>query len=150
MTDMTAVCGNGPGRQPVGLGRKPARQGLSALCPEPTAGRRWEQVVGHGRQVTEGRLMSAQGSPYASGPPSRRGDHAPKGANSLSRTSDRFECWFRRVVMVVLVLGLPTAAVSAGLTAYEASMRTVRAQAAERHQVTARPTTSVKNDDDRA
>ena len=94
--------------------------------------------------------MSAQGSPYASGPPSRRGDHAPKGANSLSRTSDRFECWFRRVVMVVLVLGLPTAAVSAGLTAYEASMRTVRAQAAERHQVTARPTTSVKNDDDRA
>ncbi|WP_328835179.1 hypothetical protein [Streptomyces europaeiscabiei] len=94
--------------------------------------------------------MSAQGSPYASGPPSRRGDHAPKGANSLSRTSDRFEGWFRRVLTVVLVLGLPTAAVSAGLTAYEASMRTVRTQAAERHQVTARPTTGVKNDDDSA
>ncbi|WP_405776609.1 hypothetical protein [Streptomyces sp. NBC_01538] len=91
--------------------------------------------------------MSAQSSPYASGPPSGRGDHAPKGANSLSRASDRFECWFRRVLMVILVLGLPAAAVSAGLTTYEASMRTVRAQAAERHQVTARSTTRVKNDD---
>ncbi|WP_406369484.1 hypothetical protein OG788_06485 [Streptomyces sp. NBC_00647] len=94
--------------------------------------------------------MSAHGSPYASGPPSRRGDHAPKGANSLRRTSDRCEYWFRRILMVVLVLGLPAAAVSAGLTAYAASMRTVRAQAAERHQVTARLTTGVKSDDDRA
>ncbi|WP_306946754.1 hypothetical protein [Streptomyces sp. B4I13] len=62
--------------------------------------------------------------------------------------SDRFEGWFRRVLMVVLVLGVPAAAVSAGLTAYEASMRTVRAQSAERHQVTARSTTGVTNDDD--
>ncbi|MCQ9179394.1 hypothetical protein KMT30_10195 [Streptomyces sp. IBSBF 2953] len=92
--------------------------------------------------------MSAPSSPYASGPPSGRGDHVPKGANSLSRMSDRFEGWFRRVLMVVLVLGLPAAAVSAGLTAYEASMRTVRAQAAERHQVTARSTAGVRNDDD--
>ncbi|MEV3912237.1 Rv1733c family protein [Streptomyces canus] len=91
--------------------------------------------------------MSAQGSPYASGPPSRRGDHAYKGANSLRRTSDRFECWVRRVLMVVLVLGLPAAAVSAGLTAYEASMGTVRSQAAERHQVTARLTAGVQSDE---
>ncbi|MFJ8113342.1 hypothetical protein [Streptomyces sp. NPDC096132] len=49
--------------------------------------------------------------------------------------------------MVVLVLGLPAAAVGAGLAAYEASMRTVRAQTAERHQVTARLTSSVKSDD---
>ncbi|MFC9287105.1 hypothetical protein [Streptomyces sp. NPDC057052] len=49
--------------------------------------------------------------------------------------------------MVVLVLGLPAAAVSAGMTAYEASMDTVRAQAAERHQVTARLTSDVKGDD---
>lgn len=92
--------------------------------------------------------MSARGSPYASGPPPKHGDHAPKGANSLRRTSDRFEGWFRRVLMVVLVLGLPAASVSAGLTAYEASMRTGRAQAAERHQVTTRLTAGVKNDDD--
>ncbi|MFJ9010010.1 hypothetical protein [Streptomyces canus] len=92
--------------------------------------------------------MSAQGSPYASGPSPKRGDRAPKGANSLSRMSDRFEGWFRRVLMVVLVLGLPAAAVSAGLTAYEASMRTVRAQAAERHQVTAQLTAGVKSDAD--
>ncbi|WP_329259163.1 hypothetical protein [Streptomyces pseudovenezuelae] len=92
--------------------------------------------------------MSAQGSPYASGPPSERGDRASKDAKSLSRMSDRFESWFRRVLMVVLVLGLPAAAVSAGLTAYKASMRTVRTQAAERHQVNARLTAGAKSDDD--
>ncbi|WP_327186424.1 MULTISPECIES: Rv1733c family protein [unclassified Streptomyces] len=90
--------------------------------------------------------MSAQGSPYASGPPPKRGDHAAQG--SLSRTSDRLERWLRRVLMVVLVVGLPAAAVSTGLTAYEASMRTVRVQAAERHQVTARLTVGVRSEDD--
>ncbi|MEH0416759.1 Rv1733c family protein [Streptomyces sp. B21-083] len=94
--------------------------------------------------------MSAQGSPYASGPPSGRGDNVPKGANPLRRTSDRLECWLRRVLMVVLVVGLPAAAVSAGLASYEASMRTVRAQAAERHEVTARLTARVKSDDELA
>ena len=91
--------------------------------------------------------MSTQGSPYTPGPPPRRGDHAAKGANSLRRASDRFECWMRRVLMVVLVLGLPAAAVSAGLTAYEASMRTVRTQAAERDQVTARLTSTAESGD---
>ncbi|MDR6975964.1 hypothetical protein J2X68_002652 [Streptomyces sp. 3330] len=92
--------------------------------------------------------MSAQGSPYASGPPSGRGDHKPGAANSLRRGSDRIECWFRRVLLVLLVLGLPAAAIGAGVTAYEASMRTVRTQAAERHQVTARLTSSVRQGDD--
>jgi hypothetical protein len=50
----------------------------------------------------------------------------------------------RRVLLLVLVLGLPAAAVSTGLTAYEASMRTVRTQAAERHQVTARLTSTAE------
>ncbi|MFI8071698.1 hypothetical protein ACIF85_23320 [Streptomyces sp. NPDC086033] len=53
----------------------------------------------------------------------------------------------RRILMVVLVLGLPAAAVSAGLTAYEASMHTVRTQTAERHQVTARLTSTAKGGD---
>ncbi|MFF3200986.1 hypothetical protein [Streptomyces sp. NPDC002962] len=66
----------------------------------------------------------------------------------MRRGSDRLECWFRRLLMLVLVLGLPAAAVGAGVTAYEASMRTVRAQAAERHQVTARLTTGVERDDE--
>ncbi|MEU5771433.1 Rv1733c family protein [Streptomyces asoensis] len=91
--------------------------------------------------------MSAQGSPYASGPPSGRGGAARGQAGSLSRASDRFERWFRRVLMAVLVVGLPLAAVGAGLASYEASMRTVRAQAAERHQVTARLTSKVRGDD---
>ncbi|MFJ9719861.1 hypothetical protein ACIRPQ_28715 [Streptomyces sp. NPDC101213] len=90
--------------------------------------------------------MSAQGSPYTSGPPSRHDGHASRGANPLRRPSDRFEWWCRRVLLVVLLLGLPAAAVSAGTTAYEASMDTVRAQAAERHQVTARLTSDVKGD----
>ncbi|WP_230193605.1 Rv1733c family protein [Streptomyces coriariae] len=94
--------------------------------------------------------MSAQGPPYASGPPSPRDAHAPKGANPLKRRSDTFERQLRRVLMIILVLGLPTAAISAGLTAYEASMSTVRVQRAERHEVTARLTASVKSDDDRA
>ncbi|AVV45894.1 hypothetical protein PYK79_22730 [Streptomyces sp. ID05-04B] len=91
--------------------------------------------------------MDAQDSPYTSGPPSRRGDDAPRGADSLRRTSDRVEHWFRRFLTVVLLVGLPTASVSAGLASYEASMRTVRAQAAERHQVTARLASTVGGDE---
>jgi hypothetical protein len=48
--------------------------------------------------------------------------------------------------MIVLLLGLPVAAYSAGTTAYGASMRTVRAQAAERHEVTARLTEDVRRE----
>ncbi|WP_455754938.1 Rv1733c family protein [Streptomyces mirabilis] len=91
--------------------------------------------------------MSAQGSSSASGPPRPRKGNAPHGANPLRRTSDRFESWFRRVLMLLLVLGLPVAALSAGLTAYESSMRTVQAQVAERHEVTARVTPNVPGDD---
>ncbi|WTX85958.1 hypothetical protein OG440_02760 [Streptomyces sp. NBC_00637] len=91
--------------------------------------------------------MSAQGSPYASGPQPGCGGDTFKGANSPRRPSDRIECWFRRLLMVVLVVGMPVAALGAGLTSYEASMRTVRTQAAQRHQVTARLTSDVKGGD---
>ncbi|KRC94518.1 MULTISPECIES: Rv1733c family protein [unclassified Streptomyces] len=91
--------------------------------------------------------MDVHGSPYPSGPPSRRGGDTPGGANPLRRPSDKFEHWFRRVLLIVLVVGLPTAAISAGLAAYEASMRTVRVQAAERHQVTAWLTSAVRGGD---
>ncbi|MGJ5830793.1 hypothetical protein [Streptomyces ossamyceticus] len=88
--------------------------------------------------------MSTQNSPQASGPLPPRPEHASKGANPLRRTSDRFESWFRGLLTLVLFLGLPMAALSAGLTAYESSMRTVHAQSADRHEVTARLTTNVK------
>ncbi|MFE0456760.1 hypothetical protein ACFW2D_36855 [Streptomyces sp. NPDC058914] len=65
-------------------------------------------------------------------------------ANPLRRTSDRFESWFRGLLMLVLALGLPVAALSAGTTAYESSMRTVQAQSADREEVTARLTSNVK------
>ncbi|MFH9706361.1 hypothetical protein ACH4MW_03750 [Streptomyces luteogriseus] len=88
--------------------------------------------------------MSTQGSPYASGPSPSRREPPPKGTNPLIRPSDRFETWIRRFLMLVLVLGLPVAALSAGLTAYESSMRTVQAQSTERQEVNARLKSSVK------
>lgn len=88
--------------------------------------------------------MSAQDSPYASGPSPSRREPPPKGTNPLIRPSDRFETWIRRFLMLVLVLGLPAAALSAGLTAYESSIRTVQAQSAERQEVAARLTSDVK------
>ncbi|MFE0512223.1 hypothetical protein [Streptomyces sp. NPDC058964] len=91
--------------------------------------------------------MSARIPPFASGPLRPRKGDARHGANPLRRTSDRVESWFRGVLMCVLVLGLPAAALGAGLTAYETSMRTVQAQAAQRHEVTARLTSSVPGDD---
>jgi len=65
----------------------------------------------------------------------------------LRRPSDRFEWWFRRLLTILLVAGLPVAAYSTGMTAYEASMRTVRAQTAERHEVTARVTGDVRREE---
>ncbi|MFF3890078.1 hypothetical protein [Streptomyces sp. NPDC001914] len=82
--------------------------------------------------------MNPQGSPYTSGPPSPRDEHASKRTNPLRRTSDVFEWWFRRLLLVVVAVGLPLAAYGAGMTAYGASMSTARAQAAQRHQITAR------------
>ncbi|MGW7404247.1 Rv1733c family protein [Streptomyces sp. NPDC054833] len=91
--------------------------------------------------------MSAHGSPSASGPPRPHKGDAPHGTNPLRRTSDRFESWFGRVLMLVLVLGVPAAALGAGLTAYESSLRTVHAQVAERHEVAARVMSDVPGDD---
>lgn len=90
--------------------------------------------------------MNAQGSPYTSGSPSPRSEHLPPRVNPLRRPSDRFEWWFRRLLTILLVAGLPVGAYSAGMTAYEASMRTVRAQTAERHEVTARLTGDVRRE----
>ncbi|KES09106.1 membrane protein [Streptomyces toyocaensis] len=81
--------------------------------------------------------MSTRSSPYASGPPPR-GDQAPEVRNPLIRTSDRVECWVRRALMVVLVVGLPLAGLLAGRAAQESSSHAARAQSAERQQVGAR------------
>ncbi|MFI1731164.1 hypothetical protein ACH40E_18425 [Streptomyces acidicola] len=87
--------------------------------------------------------MSAQHSPHASGPHRpHRESHPPKGANPLRRTSDRVEAWCSELLLVVVVLGLPVASVRAGLSAYESEMRTVQAQSAQRHQITARVTSA--------
>ncbi|MDT0566164.1 hypothetical protein RM704_01485 [Streptomyces sp. DSM 3412] len=92
--------------------------------------------------------MTAQGPPCTPGPPSPRDEHPPKGANPLSRPSDRFEAWLRRVLLVVLVLGLPVAAYSAGTSVYASSMKAVRVQTAERHEITARLAEDLDPDND--
>jgi len=86
--------------------------------------------------------MSAQDSPHASGPHRPNQKHPPKGTNPLRRTTDRIEAWWSGFLLLVLVLGLPMASVSAGLAAYKSAMRTVQGQSAERHQVTARLTSA--------
>lgn len=87
--------------------------------------------------------MSAQDSPYASGPhrPHQK-QHPSKGANPLRRTSDRVEAWCSTLLLLMIALGLPAASVSAGLAAHDSTMRTVQAQSAERHQITARVTSA--------
>ncbi|MFE7896855.1 hypothetical protein ACFU3E_04790 [Streptomyces sp. NPDC057424] len=60
----------------------------------------------------------------------------------MTRRSDRVETWSSRVLLAVLVLGLPAASVSAGTAVHESTMRTVRAQAAERSQTTAQVTSA--------
>ncbi|MEV6591383.1 Rv1733c family protein [Streptomyces acidicola] len=84
--------------------------------------------------------MNAHGSPYASDPHPPHRERVSRGANPLRRTSDKIETWFLRFLLLVLTLGLPMASISAGVTAYESSMRTVQAQTAQRQQVTARLT----------
>lgn len=82
--------------------------------------------------------MSTRHSPYAFGPLPPRGDGALRGRNPLIRTSDRVEFWMRRVLMIVLVVGLPLAGFVAGRATYKSSMLTVQAQSADRQQVGAR------------
>ncbi|MEU5071862.1 hypothetical protein AB0G76_09955 [Streptomyces asoensis] len=88
--------------------------------------------------------MDAQGPPNTSGSPSPRSEHGLPGVNSLRRPSDSFESWFRRILLTLLVVGLPVVACTTGTTAYEASMHAVRAQAAQRHEVVARLTADVE------
>ncbi|MEI5525476.1 hypothetical protein WB401_12995 [Streptomyces brasiliscabiei] len=92
--------------------------------------------------------MTAQGPPHTPGPPAPRDGIG--GSNPLVRPSDRVESWIRRVLLVVLVLGLPVAAYSAGTTVYQSSMRTVQVQKAERQEITARLAEDLERDNDAA
>ncbi|MCD9876353.1 Rv1733c family protein [Streptomyces guryensis] len=87
--------------------------------------------------------MSTQDSPHASGPHRpHQEQHPAKGGNPLRRTSDRVEAWCSRLLLLLLALGLPLASVTVGLAAYDSTMRTVQAQSAQRHQITARVTSA--------
>ncbi|MFK4153672.1 hypothetical protein ACI2LV_17025 [Streptomyces fungicidicus] len=89
--------------------------------------------------------MTIRSSPYASGPPPPGGKAAHQGRNPLIRGSDRVEYWLRRVLLAVLVVGLPLAGIVVGRTAYESSLHTARTQSAERQQVRARVLSVTEN-----
>ena len=89
--------------------------------------------------------MSSRSSPYASGPLPPRGRETPERHNPLIRTSDRVEFWLRRVLMAVLIVGLPVAGLVVGRTTYESSIRTAQTQSAERQQVGARVVSIAEN-----
>lgn len=80
--------------------------------------------------------MSAR-DPRPSGPPPSHPDRIPGPAHPLRRPADRLESWFSCILLLVLALGLPAAALSAGRYAYQSGLRTVQTQSAERHQVDA-------------
>ncbi|MGR3936008.1 Rv1733c family protein [Streptomyces sp. BRA346] len=78
------------------------------------------------------------------GPRGAFGPHPPllgrpaRGRNPLRRRTDRVQSWFSLLFLLVLALGLPMAAVSAGNAAHASQMRVVHDQEATRHQITAR------------
>jgi hypothetical protein len=84
--------------------------------------------------------MSAQDPQFAPGPHGPRHGRRTHAADPLRRRSDRVEAWVSRLVLLLLVIGLPVAAVSVGLAVYSSQMRVVHTESAERHQVTARLT----------
>ncbi|WP_028803812.1 hypothetical protein [Streptomyces sp. 142MFCol3.1] len=86
--------------------------------------------------------MSAQDSPQACGPEQPRPQGQATGRNPLKRSSDRVEAWCSGLIAVVLAIGLPMASLSVGLASYRSAMRIVETQSAERHQVTARVTST--------
>ncbi|MFF4948759.1 Rv1733c family protein [Streptomyces chattanoogensis] len=79
--------------------------------------------------------MHRSQNPGGARPPDR--ERPCTGANLLRRTSDRIESWVSAVLLLVLVVGLPVASLSAGWAMYSSQMRIVHAQSAQRHQVTA-------------
>ncbi|WP_413104677.1 hypothetical protein [Streptomyces sp. Inha503] len=61
-----------------------------------------------------------------------------KGPNPLRRRTDRIQTWCTVLFALILVVGLPAAAISAGYAAHASQMRVVAAETSARHQITAR------------
>ncbi|WP_225848830.1 hypothetical protein [Streptomyces sp. HPF1205] len=65
---------------------------------------------------------------------------AAEGDNPLRRGVDRTQTWAGRALAVLAILLLPLAALAAGTATHQASMHTVRVQAATRHHAVATTT----------
>ncbi|MFD5462177.1 hypothetical protein ACFWIQ_05000 [Kitasatospora sp. NPDC127059] len=61
----------------------------------------------------------------------------PNRHNPVRRTSDRIQWWLARILLAIMVVGLPAAAASAGLLTYHAQLQMRQVQSAARHTVTA-------------
>lgn len=75
------------------------------------------------------------GSPRPPGPEDPIG-----GANPLRRPCDRVQSWLNRLLVLLLLLGAPVAALAVGGTVHTSEMHAVRAESVQRHEVTARLT----------
>ncbi|MFG2580013.1 Rv1733c family protein [Streptomyces malaysiensis] len=69
-------------------------------------------------------------------PPLRR--RPAGGPNPLRRRTDRIQTWCTVLFVLILAVGLPAAAISAGYAAHASQMRVVAAETSARHQITAR------------
>ncbi|WHX16841.1 hypothetical protein QFW82_07195 [Streptomyces malaysiensis subsp. malaysiensis] len=69
-------------------------------------------------------------------PPLRR--RPAGGPNPLRRRTDRIQTWCTVLFVLILAVGLPAAAISAGYAAHASQLRVVAAETSARHQITAR------------
>ncbi|MEU9045714.1 MULTISPECIES: hypothetical protein [unclassified Kitasatospora] len=60
--------------------------------------------------------------------------------NPLRRTSDRVQWWLGRVLLAIVIVGLPAASASVGILSYRSQLHTGQVQSATRHPVTAQLT----------
>ncbi|MFD9123338.1 hypothetical protein [Kitasatospora sp. NPDC059571] len=68
---------------------------------------------------------------------------APAGRNPMQRTSDRVQRRLARLLLVCVLVGVPAAAVTTGVSSYRAQLHAVQVQHVTRHAVTARLTEDV-------
>lgn len=84
--------------------------------------------------------MTARRYPQEPNPRGRGPVGPDRGAATLRRTSDVVQSWLTAILFVVLLLGVPAAALATGRLVYRSDMETARTQSAQRHQITARLT----------
>lgn len=79
--------------------------------------------------------MNVRGTSHARGPLPHR--FRLRAANPLRRRSDRCQSWLGTGLLLLLILALPTIPTLVAQDVYASQMRTLHAQSAQRHRITA-------------